>query len=79
MSKKTLLPNHNNQIRETLETVLQTKDASAVVIITIDVDGYLNYATWGIEDNNARALLEEVLNGYDDSNLDDEPRPKYLN
>lgn len=75
--REQILPNHNKEIRDTLETLLETKPASAALIITVDVEGYMNYASWGIDESHAKLLLDEATEALTKS-PEDTP-PKYLN
>jgi hypothetical protein len=75
--REQILPEHNKEIRDTLETLLETKPASAALIITIDVEGYMNYASWGVDEEHAKLLLEEATAALV-KNPEDTP-PKYLN
>jgi hypothetical protein len=72
-----VLPNHSKEIRETLDVMLDTKPASAALFITVDVNGFLNYASWGIDEKYAKVLLDEIQ-GTLETNPEDVP-PKYLN
>lgn len=75
--REQILPDHCKEIRDTLETLLETKPASAALIITVDVEGFMNYASWGIDESHAKLLLEEATDALV-KNPEDTP-PKYLN
>ena len=77
--REEFLPNHSDKIRETLDVLLDSKPASAALLLTVDTQGYLNYASWGVEADHAKELLQQASQSLSIKEDDDGVRPKYLN
>lgn len=76
--REEFLPDHSDRIRNTLDVLLENKPASAALLLTVDTQGYLNYASWGVEANYAKELLSQASQSLSLEDDGDE-RPKYLN